>query len=1060
MLIAPKRMLLFASLLFITLPAWGNDITPVDPTSYDWAWRFYDVTDGMPDKVRAIDFDDQGQMWLAGRGGLARYDGLTATPITPTNSQTETAYFSVYSATDQSVWVGSENNGVAKFDGTIWQFYTDSLPGPTVLAITETSDGTIWVGCGKRSWQTPTPTGGLARWDGSTWHAITALKDDHVNDIFQDNKGHLWVAADSSITVYNGKGWRKQSHIDTLITKGVQTIFQDQSGAMWFGLGNGILRYKTDRWLHFALPGRNHSVSSIGQTRDKVIWAYAPPDLYRFQNEHWQLYPIPLPGPGEPESGDHHMHITPNDIIWLTGHRVVRLDYSHTKWASYIPLAGPLYQDPQHRLWFKYQNNGAVAFDGTTWRRFPSIYWPVFQSPDSTLWSGGPNGLQSIRNGTPTFYPQVLDTVTAIVSDADKTLWFCGLKNNAGRMAHYNNTDWRLWEIADKKTWGFDMTPTKISAIDSIRGHTWFGPLLGRKMTGFGVLQYDGNQWIHHGIRPQDAELHYDESEGARVYDIAIGPNGLVWAGTLHGLWFFDGTSWHMVDHPNGPGERKVVRLLFDQKGNLWCAGAQRGNVSGGLFRLHNDQWTSLTTQDGLVDNDIWQLIQAQDGTLWVGTVKGVNRLSKNSVTTFLQRDGLYGSNATRIFQDTAQSLWFTNANLNGNGNGWSTRYQPDALPPQTVITFTPGTEIPTGNLIIEWRGHDPWKDTPTQSIRYSMRLDEGSWSTFSEEIRKLFVNIKRGDHVFQVRAMDRDGNIDPTPATYHFRVPPPVWLQRWFISLMLAFLIITTIQARRIIVRTKERDRAREDLLREMSNELQTARDLQMALMPTHPPLLDGIDLSGRCIPASHVGGDYFQYFTRENELVLTLADVTGHAMEAAIPVVMFSGILENQIVLDGNLENVYQNLNGLLCRRLENQRTFVCFVMAEINLKSRNMRLSNGACPCPYHFRATLGEVEELQTEAYPLGVNLNTDYEIIHRQLSPGDYLIFCSDGIIEAVNAEEEPFGFDRVEQAIREICKKGQSASAVIDHILDEVATFVQDQQPTDDMTCMVMHLES
>lgn len=102
----------------------------------------------------------------------------------------------------------------------------------------------------------------------------------------------------------------------------------------------------------------------------------------------------------------------------------------------------------------------------------------------------------------------------------------------------------------------------------------------------------------------------------------------------------------------------------------------------------------------------------------------------------------------------------------------------------------------------------------------------------------------------------------------------------------------------------------------------------------------------------------------------------------------------------------------------------------------------------------------MEELQTEAYPLGVNLNTDYEVICRQLSPGDYLIFCSHGIIEAANAEEEPFGFDRIEQTIYEICKTGQPASAVIDHIIDEVAAFVQDQQPTDDMTCMVMHLES
>jgi len=271
MLIALKKRLWIASLLFITLPAWSSEITPVDPTSYAWAWRFYDTNDGMPEKVRAIDFDQQGHMWLAGRGGLARYDGLTATPITPTNSQIETAYFSVLSAQDQSVWVGTENNGVGHFKNNKWTFHTDKLPGPTVLAICETSDGTIWVGCGKRSWQTPTPAGGLARWDGATWHMMPALQDNHVNDILEDNKGRIWVAADSSIAVYDGEQWHKKTHIDTLVTKGVQTIFQDQSGTMWFGLRNGILQHKTDKWDHFTLPSQSQSITSIGQTRDGVI---------------------------------------------------------------------------------------------------------------------------------------------------------------------------------------------------------------------------------------------------------------------------------------------------------------------------------------------------------------------------------------------------------------------------------------------------------------------------------------------------------------------------------------------------------------------------------------------------------------------------------------------------------------------------------------------------------------------------------------------------------------------------------------------------------------------
>ena len=66
------------------------------------------------------------------------------------------------------------------------------------------------------------------------------------------------------------------------------------------------------------------------------------------------------------------------------------------------------------------------------------------------------------------------------------------------------------------------------------------------------------------------------------------------------------------------------------------------------------------------------------------------------------------------------------------------------------------------------------------------------------------------------------------------------------------------------------------------------------MGLMPTSPPSVEGFDVAGRCVTANHVGGDLFQYFQSETSLSIALADVTGKAMDAAFPVVMFSGILD----------------------------------------------------------------------------------------------------------------------------------------------------------------------
>jgi len=86
--------------------------------------------------------------------------------------------------------------------------------------------------------------------------------------------------------------------------------------------------------------------------------------------------------------------------------------------------------------------------------------------------------------------------------------------------------------------------------------------------------------------------------------------------------------------------------------------------------------------------------------------------------------------------------------------------------------------------------------------------------------------------------------------------------------------------------------DEAQRQLIDELEEELQTAHDMQMRLMPTESPQIAGFDIAGRCLPANHVGGDLFQYFPQDGKLAISLADVTGHAMEAAIPMVMFSGM------------------------------------------------------------------------------------------------------------------------------------------------------------------------
>ena len=246
--------------------------------------------------------------------------------------------------------------------------------------------------------------------------------------------------------------------------------------------------------------------------------------------------------------------------------------------------------------------------------------------------------------------------------------------------------------------------------------------------------------------------------------------------------------------------------------------------------------------------------------------------------------------------------------------------------------------------------------------------------------------------------------------------------------------------------------------LIAELEKELQTAHDMQMGLMPASHPQIEGFDIAGCCIPANHVGGDFFQYFETGDKLSLALADVTGKAMEAAIPVVMFSGILRSHMELGGSLQERFERLNRSLHSALTG-RTLVCFVMGELDLYTCTFCLANGGCPYPYHFRAGTREVVELQSDAYPLGVRPNTEYPVIETQLQPGDRVVFCSDGITEADNAAREQFGYDRTTEAIRTACEGGAPAEEVINRILKTVDAFRGGAPRSDDMTCVVLAVE-
>jgi len=249
--------------------------------------------------------------------------------------------------------------------------------------------------------------------------------------------------------------------------------------------------------------------------------------------------------------------------------------------------------------------------------------------------------------------------------------------------------------------------------------------------------------------------------------------------------------------------------------------------------------------------------------------------------------------------------------------------------------------------------------------------------------------------------------------------------------------------------------------LLDEYTRELEAARQMQMSLMPTASPVIDGMDIAGGCRPANHVGGDFFQYLQMdESRWVVCLADVTGHGMEAAIPVVMFCGVLKSLVDKGGEIDTLLCSLNNTMHGGLTGStltgRTFVCFSGGELDTRKGIFRLSNAGCPFPFHYRASADEVVEIEVEGYPLGVRPDRNYRLMEVGLEPGDRVILCTDGIIEAEDRFGHMFGFERLAYVIREGCRQHLPAAELRDYIMTQVTDYCEDVPQADDQTLVVI----
>jgi len=234
------------------------------------------------------------------------------------------------------------------------------------------------------------------------------------------------------------------------------------------------------------------------------------------------------------------------------------------------------------------------------------------------------------------------------------------------------------------------------------------------------------------------------------------------------------------------------------------------------------------------------------------------------------------------------------------------------------------------------------------------------------------------------------------------------------------------------------QNERAQRDAL---DREAQEARAMQQALLPKSSPYIPGFVVSGRSEPARAVGGDWYDFIPfPDGRWGLVLADVSGKGTAAALLMAATRGIFRSLAEACCTPGEVLTRLNQLLVDDFPAGK-FVTMVYAVLDPKTRSVVFANAGHLLPL-FIDNNGE-HFLDTErGMPLGLSCG-DYSETQVTLSEGSRLVFYSDGITEAVDANEEEYGLCRLaEHAVR------PGASAV--SIIDDVRTFANGNGVRDD----------
>lgn len=239
----------------------------------------------------------------------------------------------------------------------------------------------------------------------------------------------------------------------------------------------------------------------------------------------------------------------------------------------------------------------------------------------------------------------------------------------------------------------------------------------------------------------------------------------------------------------------------------------------------------------------------------------------------------------------------------------------------------------------------------------------------------------------------------------------------------------------------------------RELAEELQLASELQKSLLPRDFPTDMPIELVHRYMPMARIGGDFFDIVRlSEDKLGVIIIDVSGHGVAPAFITAMFKSAFDLHAPQYENPAELLTILNHTFVKMITTEHYLTAFYMV-IDTKEMKCVYSSAGHPKQLLLRES-GEVIELSSAGFFVGMFDSTKYENEEVTILPGDLLCCFSDGIIETVNEKGDQFGREGIIAALKSAEMFGLEAQA--DSVIRGTIDFMHGSEFQDDITLIAL----